>query len=80
MSKRVVLPQALKCIREAKAVHNPEFRGSRFAIACHMSHAYLCNIEAGRKTPPEDVVQRIADQLGVPIEAISYLVSLEATA
>lgn len=80
MSKRVILPQALKCIREAKAVHDPEFRGSRFAIACHMSHAYLSNIEAGRKAPPEAVIERIANQLGVPIEAISYLKPVEATA
>lgn len=80
MSKRVLLPQALKCIREAKAQHDPAFRGSRFAIACHMSHAYLCNIEAGRKVPPEAVMNRLADALGVPIDAISYLTSLEASA
>lgn len=80
MRKRVVLPQALRCIREAKAEHNPRFRGSRFAIACGMSHGYLCNIEAGRKAPPEHVIQRLADELGVPIEAISYDAPVEASA
>jgi hypothetical protein len=39
-----------------------------------MSHAHLCNIEAGRKQPPEEVIHRIAAHLGVPVDAISYVI------
>lgn len=72
MSKRVALGGAIRAIREARAEHDPAFRGSAFAITCLMSHAHLCNIEAGRKQPPADVLHRIATHLRVPVEAISY--------
>ena len=45
-----------------------------------MSHAHLSNIEAGRKNPPEDVIERIAAQLGVPVDVISYTATTEAAA
>lgn len=80
MSKRVALPGAIKAIREAKAQSNPGFRGSAFATTCQMSHAHLCNIEAGRKAATEDVIHRIAAHLGVPVDAISYNVDQEAVA
>lgn len=88
MRKRVVLGAAVKAIREARiksdAAANEaaglpapsSFRGSQFAITCLMSHAHLCNIEAGRKQPPEDVIHRIAAHLGVPVDAISYSVDV----
>lgn len=72
MSKRVILPGALKAIRDLKAASDPVFRGGTFGPKCLMSHAHLCNIEAGRKNPPEDVIHRIAAHLGVPVDAISY--------
>ena len=78
MSNRVILGDAVKAIREAKKASDPDFRGSQFAIKCLMSHAHLCNIEAGRKQPPEDVIHRIAAHLGVPVSAISYVASMEA--
>lgn len=74
MSKRVILGAAVKAIREAKAERNPEYAGSRFAVACLMSHAHLCNIEAGRKLPPDETVHRIAAMLRVPVDAISYTI------
>lgn len=80
MSKRVVLPAAVKAIREAKARSDESFRLSRFATTCLMSSAHLCNIEAGRKPATEDVINRIAAHLGEPIEAISYLIPTEASA
>lgn len=73
MSKRVILPLALKAIREAKAATDPEFRLSRFAVRCLMTPGHLCNIEAARKAAPEDVIHRIAAHLGVPVDAISYV-------
>lgn len=78
MSKRVVLPGAVRAIREAKAVSDPSYRISHFAPRVLMSTGHLCNIEAGRKQPPEDVIHRIAAHLGVPVTAISYEISLEA--
>ena len=74
MSNRTILGAAVRAIREARAVADPgKFAGSRVAIAAGMSHAYLCNIEKGRKYPPEPVIARIADALGVEVDAISYL-------
>lgn len=67
MRKRIALGKAIKAIREAKGLP-----GSQFATQCLMSHAHLCNIEAGRKHPPTDVVHRIAAHLGVDVDAISY--------
>lgn len=80
MRKRIALPGAIKAIREAKAEADPSFRGSRFAIACGMSHAHLSNIEAARKQATEDAIERIAAQLGVSVDAISYVIETEAAA
>lgn len=80
MLKRVALAGAIRAIREAKAETDPKFKGSTFAITCLMSHSHLVNIEKGRKPAPEDVIGRIAAHLGVPIDAISYLVPTEGAA
>jgi len=74
MRKRLALGAAVKAIRQTKAEADPKFRGSTFATTCLMSHAHLCNIEAGRKQPPEEVIHRIAAHLGVPVDAISYVI------
>jgi len=78
MSKRIVLPGAVKAIREARAATDPTFRIGQFAPRVLMSTSHLCNIEAGRKSATEEVIHRIAAHLGVPVSAISYEVSLEA--
>lgn len=80
MSKRVALPAAIRAIREARAEHDPAFRGATFATTCLMSHAHLCNIEAGRKGVTEEVLHRLAAHLRVPVEAISYEVGTETAA
>lgn len=89
MSKRVALPGAIKAIREARAgwdaatrtyAGDESFAVSQFATKCLMSAAHLCNIEAGRKAATEDVIHRIAAHLGVPVDAISYVVETEAAA
>lgn len=80
MSKRVVLPGAVKAIREAKAEKDESFRLGRFATTCRLSSGHLCNVEAGRKPLPEDVIHRVAAHLGVPVDAISYVISTEAVA
>lgn len=82
MRKRVILPEALKTIRTLKSESDPQFKGGTFGPKCQMSHAHLCNIEAGRKNASEEVIHRIAALLGVPVGAISYTVdtAMEATA
>lgn len=67
MATRNVNGASVKAIREALG-----HKGSKFAIQCQISHAYLCNVEAGRKQPAADVAKRIADELGVPLAAITY--------
>jgi hypothetical protein len=85
MRKRVALGGAIKAVREARALQAPaegfdpeQFRLGRFALKCQMTPGHLCNIEAGRKFPPEDVIHRIAALLGVPADAISYELPMEA--
>lgn len=80
MSKRIVLGGAVKAIREAKAEGDERFKLGQFAATCLLSSGHLCNIEASRKTPSEDVIHRIAAHLGVPVDAISYTVTTEALA
>lgn len=43
----------------------------KFAVACHMSHGHLANIEAGRKTATPEKLRKIADILGVPLAALT---------
>lgn len=50
----------------------------QFAIACGISNGYLSNIEAGRKQPADDLVKRLANELGVDLHEITYVVSSEA--
>lgn len=66
MNRRVHGP-AVRAIREAVGI-----KGSEFATRVMVSHGYLVNIEKGVKQPAEDVTRRIADGLGVPLEAITY--------
>lgn len=68
MSKRRSNGPAIRAIREAVGVP-----GSIFATRCLISHAYLNNIERERKYPPTPVLQRIAGELGVSLDAISYV-------
>lgn len=73
MATRNVNGASVKAIREALG-----HRGGEFATLCEISHAYLSNVEAGRKQPSAAVARRIADALGVPLAAITYPVVAEA--
>lgn len=46
------------------------------AIQAGISAPYLANIEAGRKHPSLMVASRLAHALGVPLEAITYPMSV----
>lgn len=67
MATRNVNGASVKAIREALG-----HRGGEFATKCSISHAYLSNVEAGRKQPSVAVMRTIAEKLGVPLAAITY--------
>lgn len=68
-TKRMTHGPAVRAIREALGIKHGEF-----AIRCDMSPGYLTNIESGRKQPSPAAAKRIADQLGIPLDAITYMV------
>lgn len=74
-TQRKTLGPAVRAIREALGIKHGEF-----AIRCDMSPGYLTNIESGRKQPSPAATKRIADQLGVPLDAISYAVNVQDAA
>lgn len=80
MRKRVILPGALRAIRVLKSEADTKFQGGHFGPACLISHGALANIEAGRRAASEALIERLADQLGVPIDAISYMVDVPMAA
>ncbi len=80
MRKRVILPGALRAIRTLKAASDPAFKGGTFGPSVGMSHAHLCNVEAGRRPLKEADIERVAAALGVDIDAISYEVELAVAA
>jgi transcriptional regulator with XRE-family HTH domain len=81
MSKRVVLGPAVRAIRQLKAEVDPAtYASGPFAARCFMSTSHLSNVEAGRRSVPEDMAHRIAAHLGVPVDAISYVIESEAAA
>lgn len=79
MRKRHLLPGALRAIRSLKAASDPQFRGGT-GPAVGMSHAHLCNVEAGRRPLSDEAIEVVADALGVPVDAISYELPQEAVA
>lgn len=88
MSKRVALPGAIKAIREARAgaydpstktyAIDPRFGVGQFSTTVLISAAHLVNIEKSRKSVTPEVLERIADALGVSLDAISYIAAEEA--
>lgn len=69
MSTRQTLGPAVRAIREALGIKHGEF-----AIRCHITPGYLSNVESGRKQPSAAVAATIAQQLGVPLDAITYVI------
>jgi transcriptional regulator with XRE-family HTH domain len=67
MALRETNGAAVKAIREALGI--PQGILARDVV---VSQGYLSNIEAGRKQPDPAVARRIADRLGVPLDAVTY--------
>lgn len=72
--QRHTLGPAVRAIRTAQGVPASVF-GPRAGI----SDSYLVNIEAGRKQPTAHVLEAIARELNVPLDAISISVDTIAT-
>lgn len=66
---------AIRSLREALGVPQGEF-----AARIGVSHGFLCNLEAGRKQPSPSTTRRIADHLGVPLDAITYPITIPGDA
>lgn len=69
MSQRIAHGAAIRAIREATGVSI-----SAFAPRCDLTQGYMSHIELGTKTPTVTVMVRIAQQLGVPLDAVSYVI------
>lgn len=68
MRKRVAHGPAIRAIRTLTGVPVGEF-----ATRVMVSQGYMSNIELGRKQPTPELLRRIADALGQPLDAISYV-------
>lgn len=68
MRKRIAHGPAIRAIREVVGVSI-----SAFAPRCDVSQGYLSRVELGDKQPSPQVLRNIADQLGVSLDAISYV-------
>lgn len=68
MRKRHANGFAIRAIRELQGISI-----SALAPRCDVSQGYLSYVELEKKAPSWTVLRAIADQLGVPVEAISYV-------
>ena len=66
---RRVLGGAVKRLRELS-----ELTQDQLATRCGVNHAYLSNIERGKRQPSLALMRRIARELGVDLGDISYIV------
>lgn len=69
MSKRVAHGGAIRAIRVATGVSI-----SAFAPRVGVTQGYMSNVELGHKQPTVEFMSRVAQELGVPLDAISYTV------
>lgn len=69
MATRRIHGPAVRVIRERTGIKH-----GIFAVTCEISPGFLTNIEKGIKQPSPSVAKRIADELGVPLDAITYVV------
>lgn len=67
MSKRALNGATVRALREALGISQ-----AHFARDVIVSQGYLCNVEKGRRQPDPAVNRRLADRLGVPLDAITY--------
>jgi transcriptional regulator with XRE-family HTH domain len=69
MSKRVAHGPAIRAIRELLGVSV-----SAFAPRADCTQGYMSNVELGKKQPTIEFLARVARELGVSIDAVSYVI------
>jgi transcriptional regulator with XRE-family HTH domain len=69
MSKRVAHGAAIRAIREAHGVSI-----SAFAPRVDVTQGYMSNVELGHKAPTTEFLARVARELAVPLDAVSYVI------
>lgn len=69
MSKRVAHGAAIRAIRESSGVSI-----SAFAPRVDVTQGYMSNVELGHKQPTTEFLARVARELAVPLDAVSYVV------
>lgn len=74
MSKRAAHGQAIRAIRELQGVSI-----SAFAPRVDCTQGYMSNVELGHKIPTTEFLARVARELAVPLDAISYVTPTCAT-
>lgn len=67
MRQRKFHGPAVRAIREAVGVSI-----SAFAPRVGVTQGYMSNVELGHKQPTVEFMSRVARELGVPLDAISY--------
>lgn len=69
MTQRLVLGPAVKALRIAYGI-----KQSDLAVSCDITPGFLSNLESGRKQPSPAKARELADRLGVPLDAITYVI------
>lgn len=69
MRNRKAHGAAIRAIREATGVSI-----SAFAPRVDCTQGYMSNVELGHKQPTVEFMSRVARELGVPLDAVSYTV------
>lgn len=70
MSNRYAHGAAIRAIRELQGVSV-----SAFAPRVDCTQGYMSNVELGHKKPTIEFLARVARELAVPLDAISYVVA-----
>lgn len=72
MTYRKTHGPAVRAIRDALGIKH-----GVFAVDCLISPGYLSNIEKGHKQPSPEVARKMAERLGVPLDAIQYVITAD---
>lgn len=68
MRKRTANGAAIRALREAIT----GLSVSAFCVRLGCTQGYLSNVELGHKQPTTEFLTRVARELGVPLEAVSF--------
>lgn len=69
MRKRAANGAAIRALREAVTGMSVSALAARLGV----TQGYLSNVELGHKQPTNEFLARVARELGVPINAISFI-------